>query len=85
MVSIGTVLESHCENRLKATALLGRGGDLLEEMTFRQGFEGCSSPSVERHFMKRRTACAKAWVMKYPCPGYLDSGEKSDVAKIQSK
>ena len=40
MVSIGTVLESHCENRLKETALLGRGGDLLEEMTFRQGFEG---------------------------------------------
>ena len=41
MVSIGTVLESHCENRVKVTALLGRGGEvLLEEMTLRQGFLG---------------------------------------------
>ena len=41
MVSIGTVLESHCENQVKVTALLGRGGEVLpEEMTFRQGFQG---------------------------------------------
>lgn len=58
MVSIGTVLESHCENRL-ATALLGRGGDLLEEMTFRQGFEGwVEALQVFGTFHEERTACA---------------------------
>ena len=86
VVSFGTVLESHCENQVKVTALLGRGGEVLpEEMTFRQGFQGwVEALQVLKGISWRENSMRKGMgVMKGP--GYLDSGEKSDVAKIQSK
>lgn len=46
---------------------------------------GRSSPSGERHFMKRKQYVQRhgGWVIKGP--GYLGSADKFDVAKIQNR